>query len=397
MKRRIMAVVLSVCLFASAFSIPVPAEDGTAPAAATEMEDTVGAEDSFAMYRMYNPNSGEHFYTGSVDEVNNLIRAGWTCEGIGWYSPKTSNTPIYRLYNPNAGDHHYTSDPKERDGLVRLGWKYEKIGWYGADTKTSFPVYRAYNKNARAGAHNYTPNAAEQKNLSRIGWRDEGVAWYALAKGVAGIDGDPAPVSIEGNVKLNGAKNGSAAKLLISDSKAELASFDVICNGSPYFYLENIYDPRYAAEPGNRGKEYKIIKGAQLGKTYSIRMSWYPVAHRLVVYLNNSVIVSTGNCNFETKGNFIYSVEAGSRANGVSVDAEFTGVRFKGDAFIEFTTDRQQDFFGIKSSATKTGSGYNLHISGTAAGLPANADWDTSLALAGHPISASRQAGVNIG
>ncbi len=37
------------------------------------------------MYRLYNPNSGEHFYTASKGERNHLIRLGWNDEGIGWY------------------------------------------------------------------------------------------------------------------------------------------------------------------------------------------------------------------------------------------------------------------------------------------------------------------------
>ena len=37
------------------------------------------------MYRLYNPNSGEHFYTASKGERNHLISLGWNDEGIGWY------------------------------------------------------------------------------------------------------------------------------------------------------------------------------------------------------------------------------------------------------------------------------------------------------------------------
>ena len=60
------------------------------------------------MYRLYNPNSGEHFYTANTTERDNVKKAGWKYEGIGWYAP-TSGDPVYRLYNPNAGDHHYSA------------------------------------------------------------------------------------------------------------------------------------------------------------------------------------------------------------------------------------------------------------------------------------------------
>ncbi len=38
------------------------------------------------MFRMYNPNTGEHFYTGSTVERDNLIGHGWEYQGIGWDS-----------------------------------------------------------------------------------------------------------------------------------------------------------------------------------------------------------------------------------------------------------------------------------------------------------------------
>lgn len=133
------------------------------------------------MYRLYNPNSGEHFYTANPAERDNIKKAGWKDEGIGWYAPD-SGDPVYRLYNANAGDHHYTVNSKERDHLKKVGWKYEGVGWY-SDKKKTIPLYRAYNPNAKAGSHNYTVNKAEQNNLIRVGWKNEGIAWYGVTKG----------------------------------------------------------------------------------------------------------------------------------------------------------------------------------------------------------------------
>lgn len=131
------------------------------------------------MYRLYNPNSGEHFYTASVSEKNNVVKAGWKYEGIGWYAPKKSGVPVYRLYNPNAGDHHYTTSRKESDNLVKAGWKYEGIRWYSSSTK-EVPLYRVYNPNAKAGAHHFTVQKKEVSNLVKAGWRAEGIGWYGL-------------------------------------------------------------------------------------------------------------------------------------------------------------------------------------------------------------------------
>ena len=137
-----------------------------------------------SMYRLYNPNSGEHFYTANAGEKNHLANIGWIYEGIGWIAPKTSNYPVYRLYNGNGGEHHYTMNKAEKDMLVRAGWKYEGIGWYSADPKdsNSIPLLREYNPNAFANNHNYTTSKPEHNWLISLGWKDEGKAWYALNK-----------------------------------------------------------------------------------------------------------------------------------------------------------------------------------------------------------------------
>ncbi|MBQ9058183.1 MAG: CotH kinase family protein [Atopobiaceae bacterium] len=131
------------------------------------------------IYRAYNPNSGEHFYTHGKSERNHLVSLGWQAEGIGWTAPIVSGQPVFRLYNPNAGDHHYTTNAAERDFLVKLGWNYEGIGWYSDDAQGT-ALWRVYNPNAVAGAHHFTTAAAERDYLVRLGWRAEGIGWYGL-------------------------------------------------------------------------------------------------------------------------------------------------------------------------------------------------------------------------
>ncbi len=138
--------------------------------------NTVSANTSQAMYRLYNPNSGEHFYTSSFFEAKSIITAGWQYEHIGWNAP-SSGDPVYRLYNPNAGDHHFTLNSNEKVMLVNQGWRDEGISWY-SDAKKSVKLYRAYNPNAKSGSHNYTTFYDEQTSLIKVGWRDEGLAWY---------------------------------------------------------------------------------------------------------------------------------------------------------------------------------------------------------------------------
>ncbi|EOT48563.1 MULTISPECIES: hypothetical protein [Enterococcus] len=137
------------------------------------------ADESVAMKRVYNPNSGEHFYTANDTEFLQLLRLGWKNEGIGWYAP-TQGTPVYRLYNPNNGDHHYTLNGAEKNMLVNVGWRYEGIGW-NSDNAKQVPLYRVYNPNNKgAGSHHYTTRAGERQQLVNVGWKNEGIGWYGV-------------------------------------------------------------------------------------------------------------------------------------------------------------------------------------------------------------------------
>ena len=136
------------------------------------------------MYRLYNPNSGEHFYTGSLEERGVLIAAGWQYESIAWNAPTSSGKPVYRLFNPNNGDHHYTMSAEERDMLVDVGWQYEGVCWNSADADNAeaLPLYRLYNPNADCGSHHYTGSVEERDFLVNAGWLYEGIGWFGMLK-----------------------------------------------------------------------------------------------------------------------------------------------------------------------------------------------------------------------
>ena len=144
------------------------------------------------MFRLYNPYTGEHFYTSNSSEKANLVKIGWKDEGIGWVAPTKSNAPVYRLNNPFSadGDHHYTMSASEKDTLVKAGWQDEGIGWYSVEEGDSnrIPLYRQYNPWASSGSHNYTADASEQDSLVKAGWKAEGIAWYGYDKNTK-IDG----------------------------------------------------------------------------------------------------------------------------------------------------------------------------------------------------------------
>lgn len=161
---------------ASAMALSTSAE-----AAQTTTASTVQALVSYVdMNRLYNPYTGEHFYTSNAHERDVLVTLGWRYEGTGWTAPTTSDRPVFRLYNPYAGDHHYTQSTTERDGLTKVGWRYEGIGWY-SEGDYGEAVYRQYNPYAVAGTHNYTTSKQENDSLVKAGWRAEGIAWYGTA------------------------------------------------------------------------------------------------------------------------------------------------------------------------------------------------------------------------
>ena len=131
------------------------------------------------MFRMYDPNSGEHFYTGSVIERQNLIDAGWNYEGVGFTFPLTTGDPVHRLYEPVTGEHLYTMDVNEMNALLAAGWNYEGIA-FNSGFENEVPQYRLHNPNATRGAYHFTASQEEKDVLIAAGWEYQGIGWYSL-------------------------------------------------------------------------------------------------------------------------------------------------------------------------------------------------------------------------
>ena len=135
---------------------------------------------SVPMYRLYNPNSGEHFYTGSKKERSVLVYAGWSYEGVGFNFP-TKGSPVYRLYEPVSGEHLYTMDNAEKTKLLNEGWNYEGVAFNSASTN-DVPQYRLHNPNASCGAYHFTGSPDERDILISEGWEYQGIGFYSLEK-----------------------------------------------------------------------------------------------------------------------------------------------------------------------------------------------------------------------
>ena len=141
------------------------------------------------VYRLYNVDTGEHFFTVSYDEFNRFTmnynyqfhKYDWKSEGEAWYAG-TTGTPVYRIHNPKGGDHYYTTSFAEAKADVQKGWKWDNSGKPVFYSKGKLPVYVAFNPHAKIGAHNYTTSLAEQKTLLSKGWKYGKIAWYAETK-----------------------------------------------------------------------------------------------------------------------------------------------------------------------------------------------------------------------
>ena len=217
------------------------------------------ASSSEAMHRLYNPNSGEHFYTSSTIERDHLTSIGWQSEGEGWTAP-TSGDAVYRLYNSVAGEHHYTLSAAERDMLVGVGWNDEGIGWY-SDPSKGVPLYRVYNPNEYANNHHYTTSAVERDYLLGLGWQDEGISWYGVSPDAAANPTNPSnPSGPSGSVP---GEPGSTPGAPTPDNP------DSATNPNPKVYTVTL-DANGGALDGTTN--LSVTKGSSIGN--------YPVAWR---------------------------------------------------------------------------------------------------------------------
>ena len=151
--------------------------DGTCNSCGVNRE-TVEVRQVTHMLRMYNPYTGEHFYTGSEVEKNDLVAAGWHYEGVGFTFPGNTGAPVYRLYDPVTGEHLYTMDEEEKATLEAAGWNYEGIAFNSA-YDTEAVQHRLHNPYATVGAYHFTYSIEERDNLIAAGWEYQGIGWYS--------------------------------------------------------------------------------------------------------------------------------------------------------------------------------------------------------------------------
>ncbi|HAQ1518035.1 TPA: serine protease [Enterococcus faecium] len=148
------------------------------------------ASSTVVMYRLYNPDNHEHFYTSSTKERDHLVKIKWgNYEGPAWKAPVNSGNLVYRLYNKGLRDHHYTASWDEVKWLTtNYGWTYEGPAWRSAP-KNNHPIYRLFLKGVKSGSHHYTASWKEVQWLTKdYGWKYEGIGWYGADDSVPKIN-----------------------------------------------------------------------------------------------------------------------------------------------------------------------------------------------------------------
>lgn len=135
------------------------------------------------IYRLYNPQNGEHLYTTDRNERDVLYtKAGWGYEGEAWYAPD-EGVPVYRLYNARLQNHLYTSDLNEINVLTSIhGWTKDNNGQALFYSGGEVSIYRLYNRALR-GLHHWTTDVNEYNVLPSHGWKQEGETFKATRLG----------------------------------------------------------------------------------------------------------------------------------------------------------------------------------------------------------------------
>ena len=141
------------------------------------------------LYRAYNISADYHFFTTNSVEWQAAVVRGLRDEstntpGIAVYAGQAPGSlPIYRLYNPNTGKHYYTLNLLERDNLQTIGWRFESIEGFMFDTQVAntTPIYRLYNKST--GTHLYTHELAVRNYILSTfpTWEEHSRFGYAFA------------------------------------------------------------------------------------------------------------------------------------------------------------------------------------------------------------------------
>lgn len=150
--------------------------------------DLTATEHLSPMYRFFNTQTGDHFFTASVDELNQVLKTqpDYRYEGVsGSTADKGVDTQdVFRFYDAKTGDHFYTASTSERDFVQKtmLDYHYEGVAFEAythpsAVGSSGATMERFFNTNTQK--HMYT---ADTNEISLINTGKEGADWVDEGK-----------------------------------------------------------------------------------------------------------------------------------------------------------------------------------------------------------------------
>ncbi len=136
-----------------------------------------------AVFRLYNPNTSEHFYTRIVAERDFLMSVGWNYEGEIYTAPGVDEAgayPVYRFYDPLNGVHTYSIIGPQARALAGAEWTYECIAFYAFWPTLEIPGTVGVYYVCAPGTHSprnapqvFTSSQDEIRVLTSLGWLDD--------------------------------------------------------------------------------------------------------------------------------------------------------------------------------------------------------------------------------
>lgn len=143
-----------------------------------------------AEYRFFDTKTGDHFFTTSTDELNQILKTApdYRYEGVVGAAPDkgVDTEDVFRFYDTKTGDHFYTTSTAERDQILKSlpEYTYEGVAFEAytnpATVGSSGETFeRFYNTNTHLHMYSADPNeiSALASGKAGAGWIDEGHAY----------------------------------------------------------------------------------------------------------------------------------------------------------------------------------------------------------------------------
>lgn len=196
-------------------------------------------EHTSLFFRLFNPRTGDHFYTSNAAERSAALSSGYKDEGVLGAiltSSTASSTALFRLFNSRTGDHFYTTSATERATAISSGYVSEDTAGFIfptliAQTPSLLPMFRLFNPHT--GDHFYTTSITERiRATQRSGYTFEGITGYipdplfneVRVQNVSNNQKITSPLTVTGEARGTWFFEGSFPIRIFSQTGQELAS-----------------------------------------------------------------------------------------------------------------------------------------------------------------------------